>query len=350
MEEKDNILDLLRAEGSQAARKLRRAVILQPGAIGDCILTLPLAKFMKDSLDLGSVDIMGHTEYTGILPGRTCINGTRSIDLLDLHRLFMETSAFDVSDGDTLMSAFREYSWVATFLGEPGSDFEQNLIFTINCTHSADVITLSLKPPKEYSKHLTKFYIEECVAQAGLSAEQSGININEILIRSSESDIDEGRVVLRDEGVDFSKKIIFIHPGSGSKEKCWHLDNFLAVAEKLASQGKDVIFLLGPAELERFSKDKLKKIKQASRCLTDLSLKQVLGVLSCADSYLGNDSGITHLAGALGVKTIAVFGPTNPAVYKPIGPAVTVLEDDRASFAKKPSAKMQQRLLSILTG
>jgi len=46
----DDILDLLREKGAEAARKAQRGVILQPGAIGDCILMLPLAAFMKETL------------------------------------------------------------------------------------------------------------------------------------------------------------------------------------------------------------------------------------------------------------------------------------------------------------
>src|SRR4030066_2460470 len=99
-----DILELLQQKVAQMAREMQRAVILQPGAIGDCILTLPLAKFMKDNLQLGGVDILGHTEYTGILPGRTCIDGIRSIDSMDLHRLFVEPNTFDLADRDPLIN------------------------------------------------------------------------------------------------------------------------------------------------------------------------------------------------------------------------------------------------------
>jgi len=53
MQTDDNILDLLRKEGAEAAKKAQRGLIVQPGAIGDCILTLPLAGYMKESLALG---------------------------------------------------------------------------------------------------------------------------------------------------------------------------------------------------------------------------------------------------------------------------------------------------------
>jgi len=344
----NDILNLLREEGIEAARKTQRGLILQPGAIGDCILTLPLAKFMKDSLGLGGIDILGHTEYIGIFPGRSCIDSIRSIDSMDLHRLFAEIKTFDLADGDPLINAFADYSWIATFLGEPNSDFEQNLIYTANCSHSAEVMTLLMKPPKDYCGHLTDFYIQQFIEQSGLPLQAPKVSPDDTLIRTTEMDVNRGKEILKEINVNISKKLIVIHPGSGGLHKCWHLDNFLAISKKLISNGYEVIFLLGPAELNRFSKTKVGKVKSIGRCLMDLSLTQVSELLSCADVFVGNDSGITHLAACLGVQTIAAFGPTEPAVYGPIGPAVTVFTKKTASFTKRPSPSLQKKLLELL--
>jgi len=344
----DNILTLLMEKGAEVAREAQRGVILQPGSIGDCVLTLPLAEFMKDCLGLGGVDILGHTEYIGILPGRTCVDSIRSIDSVDLHRLFAETKGFDLADRDALINVFSDYAWIATFLGEPDSDFEQNLIFTANCSHSAEVITLSIKPSEKLSGHITDFYIEQFIAQSGLSLAPWRVRKGKGLIKATKADINRGRELLEEINVDFSEKLVVIQPGSGGLHKCCHLDNFLAVAKKLVSSGIEVIFLLGPAELEQFSDATIKKIRSVANCLTDLSLTGVLGLLSCADGFVGNDSGITHLAAALGVRTLVVFGPTNPDVYGPIGPCVTVFANSTASFAEEPSEGLQQELLEVL--
>ena len=357
MQENNNILNLLREKGAEVAREALRGVILQPGAIGDCVLTLPLAEFMKDCLGLGGVDILGHTEYIGILPGRTCVDGIRSIDSVDLHRLFAETDTFDLVDGDPLINTFADYAWIVTFLGEPDSNFEQNLIFTANCSRSAEVITLLMKPSEKSSAHITDFYIQQLIAQSGLSLGPWLVQKTKSLIKATKADINRGRELLEEtEGsgvaseinVDFYEGLVVIQPGSGGLHKRCHLDNFLVVAEQLVSKNVQVIFLLGPAELEQFSDATIKKITGVAKCLTDLSLTQVLELLSCADAFLGNDSGITHLAAALGVRTLAVFGPTNPDVYRPIGPAVTTLTSSDADFAKKPSAKLQKELLEAL--
>ncbi|MHC4111172.1 MAG: glycosyltransferase family 9 protein [Planctomycetota bacterium] len=330
------------------ARLAQRGVILQPGAIGDCILTLPLAEFMKDSLRLGGIDFLGHTEYIGFMPGRTCINSVRSMDSMNLHRLFVETNAFDLADGDPLINAFADYAWIVTFLGEPNSNFEQNLIFTANCSHSSEVVTLSMKPPEDYSNHLTDYYRQQFVDESGLSSKLQQIERGTRLIKATETDVNKGRELLKEIQVDSFEKLVVIQPGSGGLHKCCHLDNFLAVAKELRSKGVEVVFLLGPAEQERFSNATIKDINNIARCLTDLSLTQVVWLLSCSNGFLGNDSGITHLAAGMGVRTLVVFGPTNPAVYKPVGPAVTVFAGSKTAFAKKPSAALQQEILKVL--
>lgn len=348
MQADDNILKLLREKDAAAARGDRRGIILQPGAIGDCVLTLPLAEFMKDCLGLGGVDILGHTEYIGILPGRTCVDVIRSIDSVDLHRLFTKTKTFDLVDGDPLINVFADYGWIMTFLGEPDSDFEQNLIFTANCSHSAEVITLSMKPPEGFSGHITDFYVQQVIEQIGLSLSPWRIRPGDCLIKVTEADVNRGKELLKEIDVDFSEKLVVIQPGSGGLQKCWHIDNFLALAKELGSKGIEVIFLLGPAELERFSDATINNINSVARYLVDLSLTRVLGLLSCTDGFVGNDSGITHLAGAVGVRTLAVFGPSDPAVYRPIGPAVTVFASSTTSFAREPSANLLQEVLEVL--
>ena len=89
-------------------------------------------------------------------------------------------------------------------------------------------------------------------------------------------------------------------------------------------------------------------ISSVARCLRDLPLTQVLGLLSCAEGFVGNDSGITHTAAELGIRTVAVFGPTNSTWYKPLGPQVTVVRNKNLNFAKEPSKAIQRQLLKVL--
>ena len=347
MQTDENILDLLQQKRAEVARNMLRGLVLQPGAIGDCILTLPLAAYMKKCLELGSIDILGHGEYVGFLPGRSCIDGVRSMDAIELHRLFVESGAFELQDRDPLINTFSDYAWIITFLGESESHFEQNLIFTANCSHSAEVMTLSLIPQADCDEHVADFYIRQFVERSGGELQQT--QGQDRLIRAGQTDTNMGRRLLAEAGIGLGGRLVVVQPGSGGPEKCWYIGNFLAVAAGLASNGFEVVFLLGPAEQERFSDETIARIRGAAPCLEDLSLADVLGLLSCAHSFVGNDSGIAHLAGAMGVKTAVVFGPTDRGMYRPLGPAVTALAGSEATFASRPSISLQRTLLDVLT-
>ena len=91
-----DIIELVTEAEDKAYRESRKAAIISPGAIGDCLLMLPLASFILDQSDFGGIEMIGHTEYIDFYPGRTCIDSIRSIDSIDFHRLFASSKDFDV--------------------------------------------------------------------------------------------------------------------------------------------------------------------------------------------------------------------------------------------------------------
>lgn len=325
-----------------------RCLVIQPGAIGDCLLSLPLIKLMKQSIAPGSIDVLGHTEYTAILPGRTDVDAVRSIESVDLHRLFVEPNVLELADNDPLINFFSDYCWIVSFLGEPESNFEKNLIFTANCSCGTEVITIPLKPPKNTTVHISRFYEEQFITSCGIKRNLGNLDCK--LINSTRTDINNGKILLKENGIDSTGDLLVVHPGSGGREKCWHLDNFLTIAENFSSKTAAVIFLLGPAEKERLNGTAMAKINKAGVCLSTLNLTQVCGLLACADWFIGNDSGITHLATGLGTKTAAIFGPASSDIYKPIGPKVKVFATDSSQFALQPSERLRQAILAELSG
>lgn len=86
--------------------------------------------------------------------------------------------------------------------------------------------------------------------------------------------------------------------------------------------GGKVLVILGPAE--EASKAEAMAGEYAV-VVRHLELGQVVPLLARCDLYLGNDSGVTHLAAAIGVRTVALFGPTDPVQWRPRGKSVTVI-------------------------
>jgi ADP-heptose:LPS heptosyltransferase len=92
------------------------------------------------------------------------------------------------------------------------------------------------------------------------------------------------------------------------------------LAEALTDCGFDVTFVAGPAELELLGEHAGQEAWISPRSPSDLARR-----LLAANLYVGNDSGVTHLAGLLGVPTVALFGPTHPLTWSPLGPRVRVI-------------------------
>ncbi|NLX05457.1 MAG: glycosyltransferase family 9 protein [Phycisphaerae bacterium] len=127
-----------------------------------------------------------------------------------------------------------------------------------------------------------------------------------------------------------SRDTVVIHPGASSAAKRWPLANFVRLADRLRQEGMTPSFLLGEVEQEQFSSAEIESLRRSDTVMTGLDLPNAAAVLHRCRAYVGNDSGISHLAAAVGAPTITVFTATNPRNWRPLGRAVHVI-DTRAS-------------------
>ncbi|MEW6185600.1 MAG: glycosyltransferase family 9 protein [Thermodesulfobacteriota bacterium] len=123
-----------------------------------------------------------------------------------------------------------------------------------------------------------------------------------------------------------SSLFLAVHPGSGSVFKNWPWERFLETAKRLRDRlSLCPLFLFGPVEEDR-STFPFQPLQEAGfPLIRNLALPELAALLSCCRGYIGNDSGISHLAAALGLPLVAVFGPTDPLLWGPRGEKVTVL-------------------------
>lgn len=121
---------------------------------------------------------------------------------------------------------------------------------------------------------------------------------------------------------------VAIHPGASGARKRWPAQNFAKVARSLSRDPSHKLLLLeGPLDSEAVKQVRV-KLGTDSTCWETLRIEDLnclAAVLSHCQLYIGNDSGITHLAAALGIRTIALFLETDPRVWAPRGPRVQVL-------------------------
>ncbi len=326
----------------------RRGVIITPGALGDGLLMLPLARCIKDTIGLQQLDMIGHLHHISFYLGRTCIDMVRSIDSIEFHRLFVEESRLAVEECESILKAFSRYEWIISFLGHGNSDFENNLIFTMNCRQAVDIIFLPLIPPSDSREHVSSFYIRQFqLALAGIYDLAPG-SYAVRSVRPTSADLDQGREIIRSAGLDPSAKLVLIHPGSGGLSKCWPMENFIQMARFFRQQNLQTVFLLGPAETERFSPDHTQRLGAIAPVIADLTITDTLRLLACCSLYAGNDSGVSHLASSLGIPTLVIFGPSDPVLYQPLGPQVRVLAENPVTFSCPDSESVNRAARAAL--
>jgi ADP-heptose:LPS heptosyltransferase len=123
------------------------------------------------------------------------------------------------------------------------------------------------------------------------------------------------------------EKFLVIHPGSGSARKNWPMDRFLLLADHLRRQGKTIVWIKGPAESD------LGRLPGTDCIVENPQLSALAAILKRAEFFLGNDSGVAHLAAAAGCPSLVLFGASDPNVWSPRGHDVRIVFSKEISCA-----------------
>lgn len=138
---------------------------------------------------------------------------------------------------------------------------------------------------------------------------------------------------------------VLLHPGAGSDRKRWPRPRFEELAQELVHAGQAVTVALGPVELER---DDPRRWQWPDGTTFVAVSTLALGYqLRSSRACVANDSGPAHLAAALGVPTVAVFGPTDPAVWAPRGNHVRVVGEPTQGPPDAPVASVLAALRDL---
>jgi ADP-heptose:LPS heptosyltransferase len=282
-----------------------RALILFPGALGDFICFLPALERLRQEFRL---DLLAKTEFSELVASSVAV---RSLECDEISRLFVPGAG----ERQELQLFFAAYAAIYSWFGSGQAVFASEL-------RRASQRKARLFPFRPVGARMpqTDYYLS-CLGQT--TGAIPAVSIKSEAVLWCNQHWREHRLAER--------PVIALAPGSGALEKNWPMVSYRVVADWWRERvGGIVIVVLGPVEEERGGLDALCDRALVARGLT---LGQLAALLSRCLLNLGNDSGTSHLAAAVGIRTVALFGPSDPLAWAPRGNKVTIV---RKSLACSP--------------
>ena len=287
---------------------MNRILVIRGGAIGDFILTLPGLKALRDARPQAHIEILGYKHIAALAENRFYAQAVRSIEYGPLARFFARNSELPTE----LADYFAGFDLIISYLYDPDRIFETNL-------RRCGVENLICGPAKvvENAGHATR--------QLARPIDELGINVVDLSEKIFPST--EDRELAREFLVSMPQPIIAIHPGSGGHEKNWPPDKWIGLFSQANGFADLEHLLVISGEADQAQTDRLEGEweNRGVRFARNLPLPQLAAVLENA-MFVGHDSGISHLAAAVGANCILLFGPTDPDVWAPANDNVRVLK------------------------
>jgi heptosyltransferase III len=285
----------------------RTVLIIHPGALGDVLLSFPAIHVIRRRYPEHHIVLLARSDIGHLLQVCSVIDRCLRLESGELASL-MAGAAHVAPE---LRSLIRTCTLVVAWLRDEDHSLERTLRDL-----GAGRIAIGTPTPRA-GVHQNRRFLE-VLGEAASAHEAIPLLALPEATKQLASDH------LAQMGIERGQEYAVCHPGSGSRHKCVQADVMASVAEWLSKQGIAPVVVGGPADGAA--------VARLAASLTfhvpviegqDLAL--VAGMLAGARIFVGHDSGVTHLAAALGLATVAIFGPTDPRQWAPPGGHVSIV-------------------------
>lgn len=302
----------------------QRILLIRAGALGDCVLMLPTLVALRAHVPHARIDVLGYPMRWSWICGRGIVDAVHAIDRPGMHLMFCEGAELPVS----LKTFFEGYEVVLSYRPDPERVFERNLR-RLGIQHVLSQPPFPPPPPPKV--HVADFALK-LIAEVGLHPPRE---LPPLPVSAAE----RARMApfFATHQIDpMRDRLVVLYPGSGSAGKRWPTERFTALARILAEQtGVRIVISVGYAEATLAGRllSLLEPIHPVM--LTHWPLRDLIPLMVYAAVVIGNDSGLTHLAAALGRPTVAIFGPTDPEIWGPRGAEVSIVQMEGGQTAEE---------------
>ena len=275
-----------------------RILVIRGGAIGDFILTLPAIAALRQQFPSAHLEALGYPHIVQLAQAGGLVDRAQPIEARGLAGFFARNG--ELSEG--LRDYFSDFNIIISYLYDPDEIFKTNVA---RCT-KAQFIVGPHRPDETGRTHATDVYLKPLERLAIFDADATP----RLSIAPRPSPLAS----------------LCLHPGSGSERKNWPEENWVELIARLLNETPLSLMLVGgEAEGERLQR--LAAALPPTRCIVakSLPLAELAQRMKSCCGFLGHDSGITHLAAALGLTTTVLWAHTVEEIWRPQGAHVTVL-------------------------
>ncbi len=292
--------------------KEKRILIVHAGGIGDLLLALPAMRLFCQAFSPYALELLGYPERLHLISWDLRAKALHSIDAASMAYLFSSSEKWP----SNLKTFFSSFEVALVF----GNSIVKGLKRGLESSGVKEIFLID-PIPKNSKKHMRDH----------LLAELKSLDFKEPIDKRPLQLPAEAERFAQEfwhkENINPSQKVLAIHPGSGNPAKNWPPHNFARVADHFIEQ-VEILLISGPAG--DGLQEVMGEIKRAKPIIVhNLPLLKLAALLKNCVAYLGNDSGITHLAACLGLPTLSIFGSTDPQVWGPQGEAVQIFYTPR---------------------
>lgn len=267
-----------------------RILVIRGGAIGDFILTLPALAALRQQFPQTHLAVLGYPRVAALAGAGGCVNEVRSIEARALAGFFARRGSLDVGLGEW----FASFNIITSYLYDPDGIFQEN----IARVSEAQFIAGPHRPVETEPVHATEVFLKPLERLAIFGADPTP------------------RLRFDPPAADLN--LLAIHPGSGSEQKNWPEPRWAELLRRIAAETPWKVLLIG-GEAEGGRLQRLAALLPPGRVeLADgLPLPELATRLAGCAAFVGHDSGITHLAAAVGLPGLALWGGTRAEIWRP---------------------------------
>lgn len=287
-----------------------KILVIRGGAIGDFILTLPAIAALRRQFPDAYLEVLGYPHIIQLAIAGNLVDKASSIEAQALAGFFARGG--DLSE--SLAEYFSEFDLILSYLYDPDLIFRTNVA---RCTR-AQFIAGPHRPTPGEQLHASKLYLQPLERLAIFDADsvpRLTINTSRTPPRGFPSPT-----------ACASAPVLALHPGSGGERKNWPEAAWAELLQALVTQTPFKFVLAGgEAEGERLQRLAATMPPTRTRVAQSLPLAELAALLSGCNGFVGHDSGISHLAAALGLPVLVLWGPTQETIWRPPGEKVSLL-------------------------